>query len=144
MAYRLENKETLINSDVVIGVKFPFNGNKVFNETFTTLEQTNSNIKNLLLTGRGERYLLHRFGTTLKFLLFEQQTDELKIAIDEEVRSAVNKWLPYVTINSIVTEFDTPENSSIRVKLTYTVSNIEAEQSLTISAENNNVIQIES
>ena len=144
MAYRLENKETLINSDVVIGVKFPFNGNKVFNETFTTLEQTNSNIKNLLLTGRGERYLLHRFGTSLKFLLFEQQTDELKIAIDEEVRSAVNKWLPYVTINSIVTEFDTPENSSIRVKLTYTVSNIEAEQSLTISAENNNVIQIES
>ena len=47
MAYRLENKETLINSDVVIGVKFPFNGNKVFNETFTTLEQANSNIKNL-------------------------------------------------------------------------------------------------
>ena len=144
MAYRLENKETLINSDVVIGVKFPFNGNKVFNETFTTLEQTNSNIKNLLLTGRGERYLLHRFGTTLKFLLFEQQTDELKIAIDEEVRSAVNKWLPYVTINSIVTEFDTPENSSIRVKLTYTVSNIGAEQSLTISTENDNTIKIES
>jgi len=73
MAYQLENKEILIDSDIVIGLKFPFNGRKVFNPTFTTLEQANSNIKNLLLTGRGERYLLHQFGTSLKYLLYARR-----------------------------------------------------------------------
>jgi len=144
MAYQLENKEILINSDIVIGLKFPFNGRKVFNPTFTTLEQANSNIKNLLLTGRGERYLLHQFGTSLKYLLFEQQTDELKVAIDAEIRSAVNRWLPYIDINNITCDFNTPEESSIRITISYTVSNIGAEQSLTISAQDANIITIES
>ena len=97
MAYRFENKEILIDQDIAIGIKFPFNGQRIFNSTFTTLEQSNSNIKNLLLTGKGERFQLNEFGTVLKYLLFEQQSTELKIAIDEEIRNAVNRWLPYVS-----------------------------------------------
>ena len=48
MAYRFENKEILIDQDIAIGIKFPFNGQRVFNSTFTTLDQSSSNIKNLL------------------------------------------------------------------------------------------------
>ena len=48
MAYRLENSEVRSDSDVAIGIKFPFNGKRVFNSTFTTLEQSDSNLKNLL------------------------------------------------------------------------------------------------
>lgn len=143
MAYRLENKEILINSDIVIGLKFPFNGKKIFNATFTTLEQANSNIKNLLLTGRGERYLLHQFGTSLKYLLFEQQTDELKIAIDEEIRESVNRWLPYISIQKVTIDFDSPEDSHITINIVYTVSNIEAEESLTITSMLNGAVSIE-
>lgn len=142
MAYRFENKEILIDQDIAIGIKFPFNGQRIFNSTFTTLDQSNSNIKNLLLTGRGERFQLNEFGTVLKYLLFEQQSTELKIAIDEEIRNAVNRWLPYVSIESIETNYNSPADTYITVKITYIVSNIEAEQSLTLSSKEDGSINI--
>ena len=142
MAYRFENKEILIDQDIAIGIKFPFNGQRIFNSTFTTLEQSNSNIKNLLLTGKGERFQLNEFGTVLKYLLFEQQSTELKIAIDEEIRNAVNRWLPYVSIESIETNYNSPANTYITIKITYIVSNIEAEQSLTLSSKEDGSINI--
>ncbi len=142
MAYRCENKEILIDKDIAIGIKFPFNGQRIFNSTFKTLDQTNSNIKNLLLTGRGERFQLNEFGTVLKYLLFEQQSTELKIAIDEEIRNAVNRWLPYVSIESIETNYNSPADTYITVKITYIVSNIEAEQSLTLSSKEDGSINI--
>jgi phage baseplate assembly protein W len=142
MAYRFENKEILIDQDIAIGIKFPFNGQRVFNSTFTTLDQSSSNIKNLLLTGRGERYQLNEFGTVLKYLLFEQQSTELKIAIDEEIRNAVNRWLPYISIESIETNYNSPADTYITIKITYSVSNIEAEQSLTLSSKEDGSINI--
>jgi phage baseplate assembly protein W len=142
MAYRFENKEILIDQDIAIGIKFPFNGQRIFNSTFTTLEQSNSNIKNLLLTGKGERFQLNEFGTVLKYLLFEQQSTELKIAIDEEIRNAVNRWLPYVSIESIETNYNSPADTYITIKITYIVSNIEAEQSLTLSSKEDGSINI--
>lgn len=142
MAYRFENKEILIDQDIAIGIKFPFNGQRIFNSTFTTLDQSNSNIKNLLLTGRGERFQLNEFGTVLKYLLFEQQSTELKIAIDEEIRNAVNRWLPYISIESIETNYNSPADTYITIKITYSVSNIEAEQSLTLSSKEDGSINI--
>jgi phage baseplate assembly protein W len=142
MAYRFENKEILIDQDIAIGIKFPFNGQRIFNSTFTTLDQSSSNIKNLLLTGRGERYQLNEFGTVLKYLLFEQQSTELKIAIDEEIRNAVNRWLPYISIESIETNYNSPADTYITIKITYSVSNIEAEQSLTLSSKEDGSINI--
>ena len=142
MAYRFENKEILIDQDIAIGIKFPFNGQRIFNSTFTTLEQSNSNIKNLLLTGKGERFQLNEFGTVLKYLLFEQQSTELKIAIVEEIRNAVNRWLPYVSIESIETNYNSPADTYITIKITYIVSNIEAEQSLTLSSKEDGSINI--
>lgn len=143
MAFRYENNEVQLDPDVAIGVKFPFNGRRIFNSTFTTLDQSSSNLKNLLLTGRGERYELLDFGTALKFLLFEQQTDELKIAIDEEIRESVNRWLPYISIQKVTIDFDSPEDSHITINIVYTVSNIEAEESLTITSMLNGAVSIE-
>ena len=143
MGYRLDNSEVRSNSDSAIGIKFPFNGKRVFNSTFTTLDQSESNLKNLLLTGLGERYELTEFGTSLKFLLFEQQTDQLKIAIDEEIRRAVNKWLPYINLEKLETEFDTPGPNIIKIVIDYTVSDIDALKSLTIEANENGQVIVE-
>ncbi len=143
MGYRLENSEIRSESNSAIGIKFPFNGKRVFNSTFTTLEQSESNLKNLLLTGLGERYELVEFGTSLKFLLFEQQTTKLQIAIDEEIRNSVNRWLPYINIEKIEVIFDTPLPNIITVVLDYTVSNIDALKSITISANESGQVTVE-
>ena len=43
---------------------------------FTSFEQVKSNLKNLLLTRRGERIFQPNFGSGIHELLFEQATDD--------------------------------------------------------------------
>ena len=56
-----------LNPDVFIGVSLPLEYGKqgFFNKTKTFLEQTKSNVKNLLLTIRGERLGNPTFGSDL-------------------------------------------------------------------------------
>ena len=51
----MSNIEKDLNPDVFIGVSLPldYGGQGFFNKTRTTLQQTRSNIKNLLLTIKG-------------------------------------------------------------------------------------------
>ncbi len=49
MAYRIVAANDITqNSDIAIGVKFPFNGKGIFSKSFTTNEQASTNIKSLL------------------------------------------------------------------------------------------------
>ena len=72
-------RENDLNPDIFIGLKLPFNRDKsgLFGRTQTTLEQAGSNIKNLLLTAKGERVMQPNFGSRLRELLFEQYTEDL-------------------------------------------------------------------
>lgn len=87
-----------------IGVTLPFNNpNGVFNVSYTNVDQVLSNLKNLLLTQKGERIMQPDFGTDLQYYLFEQITDELtfKEQLLGEIRSALGMWMPYVTISEV-------------------------------------------
>ena len=58
--------------DYAIGISLPIQiGNTAFNQTFTTNEQIKSNVKNLLLTKKGERVMQPNFGSGLQELLFD-------------------------------------------------------------------------
>ena len=62
--------------DVRIGVNLPFTrDNKTgwFDQSFTTLEAAKSNLKNLLLTMKGERLMQPNFGTDLMKLVFDEK-----------------------------------------------------------------------
>ena len=56
------------NSDIAIGLSLPFNGddNGLFNLNFLSIDQAISNVKNLLLTRKGERINHPQFGTNLQ------------------------------------------------------------------------------
>lgn len=87
-----------------IGVTLPFNNpSGIFNVSYTNADQVLSNLRNLLLTHKGERIMQPDFGTDLHYYLFEQITDELtfKEALLGEIRSALTTWMPYVTINEV-------------------------------------------
>ena len=74
-----------LNQNVAVGVVFPFNGNAVFNSSYTTQDQVKSNLINVLLTEPGERIYEPNFGVGLKKLLFENQIkeDELESRIKD-------------------------------------------------------------
>ena len=90
------------NEDVFVGVRFPLDHSQegLFYKTKTILEQAKANMRNLLLTSKGERVMQPEFGSTLMDVIFNQGPD-VENDIDEAIREAVSNWLPYVIINEI-------------------------------------------
>ena len=105
--------------DQAIGVSLPFNksaakrnvdtnyasgslnAGSVFAQTFSTEEQAISNLKNLLLTRKGERVMQPNFGTAIYDSLFEANTDTLLQNLKSSIRDDIEFWLPYIIIDDI-------------------------------------------
>ena len=89
--------------NTAVGLAFPFvdDGITFFKLNYTTVDQIKDNLKNLLLTNKGERHMLPDFGTNLKKYLFENigniDSDDVKSDIEDAVRT----WMPSVKIKSI-------------------------------------------
>ena len=109
--------------DTFIGISLPLDhGNQgFFEKTKTTLQQTRTNIKNLLLTIRGERLGNPTFGSDLMRILFDQDDGGLGDRIEETIRSSVSEWLPYVNIKSIKTTSDERNPNLLNVRLQFTI-----------------------
>jgi phage baseplate assembly protein W len=120
--YILKSNNKSIN-DYAIGLSLPLQmGSATFNQTYDNLEQLKSNVKNLLLTNRGERLGMPTFGCGLQNLLFEQNNDELNDKILNQIESSVNYWLPQLLIDSIeITAADEDkDNNTLNVSITFT------------------------
>ena len=117
--------------DIRIGVTLPFTrDNKTgwFDQSFTTLEAAKSNLRNLLLTMKGERLMQPNFGTDLMKLVFEQDDGTLIDRIRETIISAVDFWLPYLNLNTIEVnnsvETDDMNFNRFNVKLVFSIKNV--------------------
>ena len=98
-------QDTKKYQDYAIGISLPIQiGNTAFNQTFTTNEQIKSNVKNLLLTKKGERVMQPEFGSGLQELLFDFNDDTLATKIEDTITNALEQWLPYVTVQQIDVE----------------------------------------
>jgi phage baseplate assembly protein W len=96
-----------LDPDVIIGLSLPMKHDDVkgfFPGTPTTLSQTGSNIRNLLLTNRGERVGQPTFGGDLLLTLFEPMSDQLITSVEERISEAMVEWLPHVTVNKLNVE----------------------------------------
>jgi len=113
-----------LDPDTFIGISLPLvHGTQgFFNKTKTTLEQTKSNIKNLLLTVRGERIGNPTFGSDLKRILFEPDAGDLGDKIEETIRASMGEWLPFVRIKSIKTTSSERNPNLLNVKLQFTIN----------------------
>jgi phage baseplate assembly protein W len=126
--------------DVAVGIKLPFTGKtgNLFDQSYSTQEQALSNLKNLLLTRRGERIMEPLFGTTIQDSLFEQNTDLLKERLRNSVSEAIEFWLPYITISSLVVErvisqLGANEEHGITIKLEVSVGSSGANVPITFA-----------
>ena len=86
------------------GFQFPTNGGTLFKPTYTSYEAAKSNLRNLLLTAKGERVMQPEFGTGLHDLLFEQMGDDFENRLVDTITDSVNFWLPYINIDEINVE----------------------------------------
>ena len=118
MASTLEND---LNPNTHVGLSFPLGylGKGMFNRTKTLAEQARHNMKNLLLTNLGERPHQTEFGSRLLEVVFEFKDDAL---IEQVINEAVDKWLPYVTINSVTSVVDSTNPNRLNVSIDFSVS----------------------
>ena len=112
------------DDDIYVGIGFPLDHNVqgFFRKTKTIREQTKSNIRNLLLTEKGERLFQPNFGSNLKSLLFEQITPEKIEDIENDIRESIGTWLPYVSINELVVVQDNRNPNQILTSLEYSTT----------------------
>ena len=108
--------------DVAVGVQLPFGKNKgLFSLSYTTEEQAISNLKNLLLTRKGERPFQPQFGSDVYSLMFEQMDIDLPNKLSAQLGEDIEFWLPYIVIDDIVVEPDFDRNF-VSISLSFRVT----------------------
>ena len=117
-------RENDLNPDTKIGLELPFARSRtgLFGLTETTLEQAGHNIKNLLLTAKGERVMQPDFGSGLRELLFEQYTEDLTDRIKEEIQEAMSTWLPYIDISNVNISQDETKPNQMKVDIDFSLN----------------------
>ena len=119
----MSNIEKDLNPDVFIGISLPldYGSQGFFNKTRTTLQQTRSNIRNLLLTIKGERLGNPTFGSDLMTVIFEQDDGSLENRIEEAIRASISEWLPYVNVKKVETVADERNPNLLNVRIDFTI-----------------------
>ena len=92
-------------------------------------------VRNLVLTGRGERPFQPILGTGVSRLLFENMDKLTASAIRSELRTTIENYEPRVEINEIIVEADF-ERNAFDVTLQYFIIGMDVpEQELTFALE---------
>ena len=93
------------DNNVFIGIDLPFRKSDGiegwFASTTTTITAVKNNIRNLLNTHKGERYMQPNIGLNLRKFQFEQFTDELRLQIENDILDTFEFWLPFVQVRDL-------------------------------------------
>jgi len=112
--------------DIALGVKLPFGGGQSnFALNYTTLDQAKTDLVNLLLTHKGERYMQPDFGTNLRRFLFQPNTSRLEGEIRNELLESIKFWLPMIKVGSINITRDIQDIDQYRLRIALEVAVID-------------------
>jgi phage baseplate assembly protein W len=156
--YRLEPFNTTPN--VAIGIKLPFNkpasafsefsnyasgssdGGSVFVQSYTTLEQVVSNIKSLLLTRKGERFMQPNLGTDVFDTLFENLTNQTLSVLEQSIKNDFRYWLPYATLNNVLVS-ENRDLARLHIKFDVSVTTLGANIIINVLLDEEAILQID-
>lgn len=111
-----------LDKDIAVGITLPFGKpHGLFAQSYTTEEQAVSNLKNLLLTRKGERPFQPEFGSDVYSLLFENMDESLEDSLKETLSKDIKYWLPYIVIDNIDINVQHDRNH-LRIELRFRVT----------------------
>jgi len=120
-----------LKKNKAIGVQLPLGGSPLFKLSYTTEEQAISNLKNLLLTRKGERPFQPLFGSDIYSILFEQITENINNELEDNLRDDIKFWLPYIVVDSIVVNAENDYNR-VNINLVVRVTENGANTNITV------------
>jgi phage baseplate assembly protein W len=127
LAFELEKSFVIDTQNKSVGLALPLgsSNNGYFAVNYTTKDQIKTNLKNLILTEPGERACNPNFGTPLRKFIFEQYEEGIfENNIEDAITMAINKYLPYINIDSIIFDNsnDNKDKHLINLELKYSIN----------------------
>jgi len=124
--YETEAAGVLLTGDVVdtkhVSTKVSTQRNQGdFQLSYTTVEQTKSNLMNLVLTNRGERPMHPNFGCDVWKTLFEPNTADMRLMIEDLIRKQISVWLPFVKLKDVRVLKPTSNEHRMDIKIEWTL-----------------------
>ena len=118
-------RQTFVLTDLVseqnipLGLDLPMNTSRGanFQMNYTTIKL------NLLLTSKGERVMQPTFGCDLDKIVMEPLTDFLLDTVQTTIESAINTWLPYITIQELDVYRPDGKPNTLGISLTFSLLN---------------------
>jgi phage baseplate assembly protein W len=106
----------------ILGVTLPvrLGSNGYFETTTDLLTQIRSNLKNLLLTRKGERVMQPDYGCDIYKVIFEQMTDDGLADVRASIETAVQTWMPFLQVDTVEVQRD-PDKNAIHVQIEFTL-----------------------
>jgi len=108
------------NDYKVLGVSInqKSDSNGAFAVNFTSINQAKSNLQNLILTKKGERLMQPEFGCDIWKIIFEPIIEgDIESKIESSILDAVNIWLPYLNIDTILFDYDENDIDTNKIQL---------------------------
>ena len=123
-----------------IGIKMPLSAknNKnqtLFEMTYDVTDQVKINLKNLILTKKGEYLCSSDFGTNLIDLYNQTDIENIEEIAMEEIQQTVSTYMPFVNLSNFTSgikeeTFDNPEH--VEIKIDYTIAGLDKKNNLII------------
>ena len=91
------------DENAAIGIDLPMvkDSGAPFPQTFLTIDAAAANLKNLILTRKGERPFQPWFGTDIYDFLFDNNIPEMLLKMETDINEAIAFWLPYLDIKAL-------------------------------------------
>lgn len=124
-----------------VGVMLPLGGRQMFKLSYTTEEQAISNLKNLLLTRKGERPFQPLFGSDVYSILFENIDSDLDSRLEETLSEDINFWLPYILLQNVEVNSE-PDFNKINIKISFRVTEQGSNQTIVLEVDNQSGLSI--
>ncbi len=143
MANRIEYRYNPIDlkPNKAVGVMLPLGGSPIFKLSYTTEEQAVSNLKNLLLTRKGERVFQPLFGSDIYSLLFENMDSELDSNLEESLSEDINFWLPYILLQKVEVNSE-PDFNKVSIKVSFKVTEQGSNQTIILEVDSQGELSI--
>ena len=118
------------NTGISAGTKPGTTGGTLFKLSYLTKDQVISNVRNLILTTRGERIMNPDFGTNIRDFLFEQNMPNIEQKIRDSIEDAFVRYMPLCRIEDMVV---TQSEHKIHIMLGFSVEEYNINEVLEIT-----------
>lgn len=126
-----QNQATIVQNPIGIltPVSFSSSNGALFNMSFDVKQQIKDNLKNLILTNKGERLMMTDLGSDLRRLATEYTNEDIVNSAILSISSTVSKYMPFVELENFETRNESSANGNsigVVVRVTYSVPSIGA------------------